>query len=313
MYDNVLQVRDLYLEQKTITEICNLTNICSPTIRKYLKKLNIYDPKRDKRQSDISLIDYVKSLYLEGKEVDEISVLVDRGEATIRRWLNKEHVLVHRRNGRINLDFFHEINTEEKAYWLGFIYADGCIFSNETGVRRFSICLSVRDREHLQKLGNIFNQQIEQFPGSSHLVSLVIGGPNIYNDLSDHGIEECKTNSNKTTVLEYVSCGLINHFIRGYFDGDGSVSHLKNDKRRCTFNLVGSHNFIPKVQEIMENNIPGLSEILITEVNNVVCSLYYRKHDNFKEIYKWLYKDATVWLERKREKFEEILIELHGV
>ena len=47
-----------------------------------------------------------------------------------------------------NRNFFSKINTQEKAYWLGFMYADGC---NQPEFTRASIQLAISDIDHLKK------------------------------------------------------------------------------------------------------------------------------------------------------------------
>ena len=258
-------------------------------------------------------LECVKQLYNKGKNADEIGELVGRSGWTIRKWLNEANVFVSRRTNIKNVNFFQDINTEEKAYWLGFIYADGCILKGKI----LDIGLSKKDSEHLQKLSDIFDVALYFYsPISSQTgktyesVRLVIRSKKVYNDLVDHGIEERKTYSKTTQILTYISTDLLHHFIRGYFDGDGYVGYQDNNKKHCKFNLLGTHDFMSKVQKIMENNISNLSKIAIVENSDILCSLNYGKHNNFKQIYKWLYIDAVVWLERKRNKFEEILVEL---
>jgi len=315
MYENISQVRDLYLEQKTITEICSLTNIHHSTVRKYLKKLNIYDPMRDKRSKNQILIEQTKELYLSGTPVMKIAEKLGTCHDTTIRWL--KDLKIYNPNQYVfaeytNLDFFKVIDVEEKAYWLGFIYADGCIQNGN----KLDINLKSSDKNHLQKLSNIFNSSLYFYSRTLStgaivsFVRLIIRSEEMYYYLTKCGIEERKTYSNNSTVLKCVSDDLIHHFVRGYFDGDGSVSYQNCDKRKCRVNILGTYDFIPQVQQIMENNIPKLSKISIVLNGDIVCSLNYGKQDNFKEIYKWLYNGATVWLERKRDKFEEILKEL---
>lgn len=129
MYENALQVRDLYLERKTVTEICNLTKLHQSTVRKYLKKFNIYDSKRDK-SSDQDLIKYATDLYSNNEQISSICKKVNRCDVVVRGWLKDSKIYNPRQYNfaeYTNLDFFHEIDTEEKVYWLGFIYADGYV------------------------------------------------------------------------------------------------------------------------------------------------------------------------------------------
>lgn len=265
------QVKNLYLEGKTVSEIINITGFGKTTIRRWLRELNIYEPNRDKK-----LCDYT------------------------------------------NLDFFHEINTEEKAYWLGFIQADGNIHSTNYTC---SVVLSKKDENHLIKIGKIFNKSIKEQERICNLsknldqiyesINIVINSKELYNDLINHGIEENKSNVAITNILNFIPNHLINHFIRGIFDGDGSISHRKNKKRRAIFELLGIKDFLEKTEMIMKKEIPNLSNrSLDCDKRSNSSSLKYNKHNDLISIYNWLYKDSTVWLERKRDKFKEIIQEL---
>ena len=250
----------------------------------------------------------IKKMYLEDKKsVYEIAEIIGIGRETVRQKLIKMNVYKpnkHIHHNYTNLDFFRKINTEQKAYWLGFIYADGYI----GGSYRMSIDLSVTDKNHLQKLSNIFNKPIEYTQTRENIVKLCVYNKNLYNDLVDHGIEENKTYALTTSVLDYVPDNLMHHFIRGYFDGDGTISCSVDMKRNFHFSLIGIKDFISKVQIIMETNIMNLSKVGIYIKNTgIIFILNYGKHDDIISIYNWLYKDATIWLDRKRNKFDEIL------
>jgi len=259
------------------------------------------------------LINQVKDLYLKGETITEILKITNKSRGTIINWLKNLGIYNRNRDYKkhnyTNLDFFHEINTEEKAYWLGFIYADGNIFSNKkTYTTKLTIDLNVKDKNHLQKFANIFNKIVDQFPSSPHLTWLVINNKQLYTDLLNHGIEERKTYALTTNVLDYIPDNLMNHFIRGYFDGDGCIYYYKT-KRKCKFLLYGTKDFLIKIQIIMKQKIEQLSETDLNFINNIF-ELRYEKHDNIRKIFDWLYKDSTVWLERKREKFEDIVQEI---
>lgn len=52
----------------------------------------------------------------------------------------------------LNENFFQEINTEEKAYWLGFLMADGCILDQPQRSKRLTVALKEKDINILHKL-----------------------------------------------------------------------------------------------------------------------------------------------------------------
>lgn len=253
------------------------------------------------------------------KQFDEIKELYESGEriCDISQKLNIAYTDV---NYRVQLikqnktnqhftpdknDFFEKLDTEEKVYWLGFLYADGCICSNN----RISVNLSVLDEQHLQKLAKIFGRKLIRYNSCGfEYVSFQIYNSKIYNDLSNHGLEERKTYSTNVTILEHIPEILIPHFIRGEFDGDGCIS--KNGRNKITANakisIVGNPNFLQKLQNIMIKML-NLKKTKIQQKPGFCCELEYGGNKQIEKIYKWMYTDATVWLERKRDKFEELL------
>ena len=258
-----------------------------------------------------SLLEQTRDMYIKGKTVQEISKVVGRGDITIRTWLRKLNIYDPKRDKNLcdytNLDFFHNIDTEEKAYWLGFIYDDGCISKGD----RLSINLSKLDSLHLQKLANIFNKRLYILKNYNDVI-LTVYSKDLCYDLFCCGINKLKTYEETTTVLNSFSQNLIRHFIRGYFDGDGSVGWQNDNKRLCYFCFVGSNDFLVKAQKIMEHFIPDLTKVKIG-MANVIPRLNYSSHSNMISIYNWLYCDSTIFLERKKNKFEEILAEIQQV
>ena len=299
-------IKDLYINGTTISNISKITKLSTQAIRNRLKKLEIYDSKRDVKI--IKIDSEIINMYLNNISVPKISKITGVNEISIRRGLRKLEIYDPKRDVKItdykNLDFFHEINSEEKSYWLGFIYADGYISENN----RIGINLNKKDSEHLQKIGDIFNKKL-YFLKDYNDVMLTIYNKELWEDLNNHGIEVLKTYDTTTNILNFISKDLERHFIRGYFDGDGSVGYQNNNKRLCYFTLIsGCYNFIEETQLIIENSIPNINCINIHKDN--LYKLTYRSHKDIINIYNWLYKNSTIYLNRKKEKFEEIIAEI---
>ena len=250
------------------------------------------------------LIDQVEDLYLQGTSIASISRKVDRSYITIIRYLHKLGIYKNSKN-TFNNNFFQDIDEEIKAYWFGFIQADGCI--KETGTSyMLKIELSNTDKKHLEKFAKLFNRFLS--PNKSKAL-LEINSKKIYKDLQNNGIEERKSYSENIEFLNHIPYNLINHFVRGIFDGDGSIYCQNNNKRMSYFSLCGTYEMLFEIQKIIEKEIQKLSKVEIN-FNSGTFNLTYGSHNNLISIYNWLYKDATIWLERKRNKFEEIIKEL---
>lgn len=131
-----------------------------------------------------------------------------------------------------NEDFFQTIDTEEKAYWLGFIFADGCISKSDSVVsseNRITLALSVKDEQHLEAFAKAINMPTEKirhvFPkhsySGSEMLYLYCNSIKMANDLKTLGYSPHKASH---VEMPDIHEDFIRHFIRGYFDGDGCVS-----------------------------------------------------------------------------------------
>ncbi len=209
-------------------------------------------------------------------------------------------------------NYFNCINSEEKAYFLGLLYADGCIHNTKP---RFLISLHEDDKYILDKFAeNIkYNGQlykrISKKENNSDQYCLSITSEKIKMDLIKLGCIPKKSLIVQSPTETQVPDKYINHFIRGYFDGDGSVGYTKriineNSYKEQFAQIVGSCSFIDEL--ILK--LDFLEKINVSLVNNGNNkNIQIKNKKDFIEIYNYLYKDATIFLTRKLEKFKEIL------
>lgn len=205
------------------------------------------------------------------------------------------------RKYQINESYFDSIDTEEKAYFLGLLFADG--YNNE---KRNDVTLSLSevDKEIIIKLNNILQpdkpvQYIKYCYPNSNQTKLVINNKHISNQLTKLGIHQNK--SHTAIYPNYLSDLLERHFIRGVFDGDGCVTGFKNP----TFSITGNIAFLDKIQQTLIKRL-GLLKTKFDDRRKESCniaSLRYCGIYNVYKIYNWLYQDATIYLERKKKKF----------
>jgi len=214
-----------------------------------------------------------------------------------------------------NRDFFEEINSEERAYWLGFILADGSINSISN---RIHITLARKDREHLIKFCNIFKKTLEEFEhiGVSHNGKIktkvfytsrcVVCSRKLWNDLNNKGIEPNKTLKDNIEIFNHIPLNLLNHFIRGYFDGDGCIcKRSKNDKYDIySFHIVGTKQILNLVSDILYQNCKINKMKVIPDKS--IYRIYCGGNLQLIAIRNWLYKNAHIYLERKKSIFDKI-------
>ena len=175
-------------------------------------------------------LDFIKDKYYNDKlSMQKIGELIGCSANTIHRVM-KENGLKARTDREqalkyyCNENYFDVINTEEKAYWLGFMYADGFI-QNKRKHQNYKVGLSLSecDKSHLEKLKKCLDSNIEiktyipktEF-NSKPYCRLLITSNILAEGLIKHG---CLTN--KTEILTFptnISEELLKHFIRGYID-----------------------------------------------------------------------------------------------
>jgi len=208
------------------------------------------------------------------------------------------------RKYQYNENYFENINTEEKAYWLGFIAADGCISFKPKKHYRLAIILSQKDQKHLEKFKQHINSNqpiLSKRRNQFKQCNLTINGQKITSDLISHGVIP-----NKTKYFRFpktIPNNLYNHFIRGYFDGDGSF-HI-NRENQVSINICGSHNFIKELMNIF-SSLPKINKTKIFFDKNFAV-LKFGGNKKVSIIYHYLYQNATIFLGRKKDKVAKIL------
>lgn len=187
--------------------------------------------------------------------------------------------------------YFEKINTEQKAYWLGFIYADGCVDDTE-----FRLHLSIKDLIHLEKFKNHIGSTHPIHNCQLNTISFNIGNKKIVKDLNKLGVVP-----RKTFIIEYpkINTKFNRHFIRGVFDGDGCIYVSKKGHKRWSI-YTASSKFKDQLSEIIK--IDTNITVCIRKQGNGYCISINNRND-IKAIKKYMYNYSTIQLERKKIKF----------
>jgi hypothetical protein len=210
------------------------------------------------------------------------------------------------RNGSKNLrpkklytfdeDFFNRIDTEAKAYFLGFIYADGCIHNYIPNKYVMQIMINKKDKKILELLCK--ETQMTKPIRDTTLDRVVISfhSSKMFNDLVSHGIVPRKTYSD--IFPRDVSSEFFHHYIRGVFDGDGCIC-VKGKKVQAQ--ITGKLSFC----QWLKYNISSILGVggYITTPKETYSNWGLTGVKQLQKFGQWLYKDATIFLERKNEKF----------
>ena len=195
--------------------------------------------------------------------------------------------------------YFKEIDTKEKAYFFGLLYADGSIYKRKDrpGTYRIQLKLQEQDEYIIQKFKEAIKTDInirKEKDGSR----LIFTNKEIAEDLISHG---CIENKSKIKKFPEIKKELFWDFLRGYFDGNGSVGILKTSTYFRIF--TGSKDFA----EGLKNEL-ALYGIKINIFDNSNSSgtweLSTGKKEQVKIISEKMYEETELFLTRKKEKFK---------
>ena len=215
-----------------------------------------------------------------------------------------EHKKRNQFNDFDNKDIFNSIDTEEKAYWLGFLYADGSVSKS-----RYAIELTLQERDcgHIVKFKNFIGLDNKiSYRGKQKAYRYCFADKTIHTDLISKGCVPTKSLIVKFPSEEQVPNNQIRHFIRGYFDGDGTLYKDKYERWGCGF--IGTKSMIDgildKVPEISGNKIHD-------NHGNVLCLRYFFAGEyKMVSFLNYIYKGSTIYLDRKYNKYIEYIAHL---
>lgn len=271
----------------------------------------------------------IKEMYLNGNSLNDIAKVAQdtKGLMALRRKLNSMGIntSVSQRKYRYKLSkackkytldehIFDIIDSEEKAYWLGFLMADG--YNHES-----KCCVALRlqsaDKEILEKFKIFLKTDVPihtftRVTNINHLVrsycEVCVCSPYFSEQLARLGCVQGKTYSLQfPSIPEY----LHNHFIRGFFDGDGCLSVKDRlNRRKCNgesmvyqFTITGLHGMLTHIQNILVNNT-GIAKLPLKERSiTFIKTLRYGGRNVVTSIMNYLYKDATIYLQRKHDLY----------
>lgn len=209
----------------------------------------------------------------------------------------------------VNENYFEIIDNSNKAYWLGFIAADGCILRDREYLS-LRIVLASKDSNHLEKFKNDIEAKQEiKFTETydkrtdktynSH--GIRIARRKICEDLIKHGVGPDK--SKELHIPKTIPENLISDFIRGYSDGDGSYSLIKKgNTTRLRYSIISSTKaLLEEIQEFFLKNLNVLPTKIIEYPNKSAYKIYYYAEQDLKRIYDCLYDGEGPRLDRKYE------------
>jgi len=238
----------------------------------------------------------IAEMYQAGTGYTRIAKVLGYPRRQVRQAIINQGVKIKKPKGeryKVDETAFDCIDNELAAYWLGFIYADGCVTGND-----LRIDLNKRDEQHLEKICPFLKTKrplwhSRQRPSK---VLFKVGNRHLAQRLQSLGILPDRPNVN--FAISQVPEQLYHHFIRGYFDGDGSAGRKQKRIRLC-----GQVDILSWTKDVLCSNTCAEGAMSIRpykHTDKIVVIAFCG--NNMIEFRNYIYKDATIWMKRKREK-----------
>lgn len=223
-----------------------------------------------------------------GSSIGRVSRLLKNNSVALTR-------APYKRKYTLNENYFDEIDSEEKAYFLGWLFTDG---SNFTPYHAVSLTLQERDKEILDRFSKWVETDAPYYFGKakkeSHQNSLRMQMTS--KKMSDRLVElgMVKNKTFKIIWPEWLNENFYKAFLRGSFEGDGSFS----SKRVC---IVGTEAFCNKIKEIVDSRFGFSTRVSLPRKDqpNNIRRFSFTGLNNIKRFLTWIYEDAKFYLSRK--------------
>lgn len=299
---------------KTVQTIAAELGVDNSTVYNLLKSAGVKPTRNDERTLPLSVQETIVRLYQEGVEIKTISAGLEIDKTSVFNVLKRNGISLDRFERKtwrkyqiLNEDYFEEIDTEEKAYFLGFLMADGYV----QGERRIAITLQAGDVEILEALkaaigsNSPIRNKISKLNGKEFAsVHFSMCSIKIAQDLQKWGIVERKSWEAQYPDLPdepRIHAG----FIRGLLDGDGCVT---GQSRGCgaVFRITGTMPLIQGVESSLKRytQIKKLKAVSPCRKGGLIS--YAAAHD-IHSIQSFLWTPGCLHLTRKLQKLQLLL------
>lgn len=312
-----IEILKHYSEEKLqLKEIADLYHTSISNISSMIKRKGIPPRKRlntNPKKINEELKNLIWNEFLTTKNIKQVCEKYNICVISFRKIRKEKDLSYNPKKINVNVNYFENIDSENKAYWAGFITADGYLgveTNNADSYTWLVIELAEYDKPHLEKfkidLGaeqiikdkNIDKEIKGQFV-TSKTSFIKISRKKLCEDLVKYGIT-----NNKSSVLSLppISENLMCHYLRGLVDGDGCW-YVDNNKNISEFSIVSPvYSYLEEVRDYLSNKCDLRNNVRIASNENGTCfSLRFNGNCQVKRIYEYLYNNdsANIFLDRK--------------
>ncbi len=252
-------------------------------------------------------LDIVVQLFESGHSINSIAKTVGHAQPSICALLTKHGYDSYKYKCKYSVDesYFEVVDTPNKAYVLGLWYTDGNVMKSG----KCRIQLEASDRHILEEIKQEmkFSGELLEIPArntSQPQACLCIDRQKIAKDLIKLGCYPNKSLTIKFPILEQVPEHLLSHFIRGVFDGDGSISMKKNIY--ATAAITSTDVFCRALDEFVWARGFKSTNFYYRRPDKPTGSLFFGRHNDAIAFLDFIYHDANLKLARKYEKYLKI-------
>lgn len=314
--ENTPEIIRLRNEGCTMDDIANIFGVTSNRIGQILRENGINTPNRRYLQFSHDEVLKMHDMYLSGISREDIAQQYGICADSVYNLFIKHDCMVKsvsqaKQQYKINESYFDAIDTPNKAYILGLLYADGC---NMTNKREVTISLQECDKHILDQIKNElgYNGPLQfidynsKNPNHKNQYKLDITNKHISESLNTFGVWK-----NKSLTLEWPQSldeKLYSHFVRGYFDGDGCL-YLGKHINASEVSFVGTVMFLTRLQEVLKDKLGVNMHIRDCgdKYHPVTKEAKISSRYGIKDFLDWIYQDADLMLYRKYDKYQQFL------
>lgn len=213
-------------------------------------------------------------------------------------------------NPNMKEHFFQEINEEAKAYFLGLLISDGNVFKDNTGRQAsISITLDLKDEYMLEKFKEVLQANTSVGHDGRGCGQIAVRSNIMAEDLAKYGVIPRKSYN---TYLPLISKEMMPHLIRGIFDGDGSIMAKPNpsndghNRFLHSISFCGTHQLMEDISNYILENL-GIKTTVYDYKDRNLSELKIQNIDNIAKFGYWIYRNSTIFLNRKKDIFNDFL------
>lgn len=287
----IIELRNKGIGYKKIGKIIGISSL---SVSKILIKNGYVDHVKVPIEKQLEIIE----LYNQNKNYKEIIKVLNVSKSTITNVILINDIKLRAScyhtgyENNLDHDYFEVIDTEEKAYWLGFLYADGYVNEN---TYQIELTLCEKDRTHLDK----FCKSIKStYKISKKIINGFVSyrtfaySKKMTKDLVNKGCYQCKSLTLKFPTEEQVPNHLKKHFIRGYIDGDGCFSS------NFVFCVCGTKEILDWIINDLRLNT-DISKAGSFQMTGNAYQWYHNSKKDYIKIHNYYYNNSTIYLDRK--------------